>query len=179
MTKYVALLRGINVGPAKRIAMAGLRDLFAELGFTDIRTYLQSGNIVFSAPDRTPDVLANQIETAIERELRLAVACLVRTSDELRSVIGGNPFRGKITDGSKMMVLFLSKAPTGKLRAVHDPSKLSPDEIRLRERVIYQWCPEGLLAAPDVSAFVMKHWKVAVTVRNWNTVQKLAELLAG
>ncbi|MFC5996762.1 hypothetical protein ACFQE5_21375 [Pseudonocardia hispaniensis] len=61
--------------------------------------------------------------------------------------------------------------------AEHDPTALDPQRIRLGDRVIYQWCPDGILQAPDVSAFVMKHWNLVVTGRNWNTVTKLAALL--
>ena len=82
-------------------------------------------------------------------------------------------------NGSRMMALFLSAAPDPEAAAAHDPVALDPDRVRVGDRVIYQWCPDGVLKAPDVSAFVMKHWKVTVTGRNWNTVTKLADMLSG
>ncbi|HEV2088220.1 MAG TPA: DUF1697 domain-containing protein [Cryptosporangiaceae bacterium] len=176
MGRYVALLRGINVGRNKRVAMADLRALLGGLGYTDVRTLLQSGNAVFGATGK-PDAVARQIEKAIQDELGLDVRCLVRTDDELRAVVDGNPFGDVATDGTKLQALFLSAPPDPKLLRAHDPTALAPDEIRLGDRVIYQWCPDGFLAAPPVGTFAEKHLGVTVTARNWNTVGKLATML--
>jgi uncharacterized protein (DUF1697 family) len=94
-------------------------------------------------------------------------------------VIEGNPLGDLATNGSKLMALFLSTAPDPKLVKAHDPRSLAPDEIRLGDRVIYQWCPDGVLAAPPAGAFAEKHLGVTVTGRNWNTVTKLGALLDG
>jgi len=158
--------------------MADLRQLLAGLGYTEVATLLQSGNAVFTSPGAEPAELAGAIEQAISAELGLSVRCLVRTRDELHAVIAGNPLGDVATNGSRMMALFLSDAPEKKLLAAHDPTTLAPGEIRLGDRVIYQWCPDGVLAAPAASAFVEKHLKVAVTARNWNTVTKLGALLS-
>ena len=93
------------------------------------------------------------------------------------AVLARNPFQTGATDGSKMLVLFLSEQPDPKLLEAHNPTKLAPEQIRVGERVIYQWCPDGILAAPKVSAFVEKHLKVAVTARNWNTATRLSVLM--
>lgn len=159
--------------------MANLRDLLSGLGYTDIRTHLQSGNAVFAAPDAQPQQLAAQIEVEIEGQLGFAVRCLIRTARELRAVIQGNPLTGVGSDGSRMMALFLAQAPDPALLAVHDPTRLAPEHIGVGDGVIYQWCPDGVLAAPAVSQFVEKHLGVAVTGRNWNTVTKLSALLDG
>ena len=82
-----------------------------------------------------------------------------------------------IPSGSKLLVVFLSESPDPTLMAEHDPVELAPDRIRLGDRVIYQWCPDGILASPPVGGFVEKHWSVTTTGRNWNTVTKLATLL--
>lgn len=177
MPGYAALLRGINVGRNKRVAMADLRDLLTGLGWTDVRTYLQSGNAVFTTPTAPAEQLAATLERAIHADLGLTVRCLVRSRDELRAVVDGNPLAAVATDGSKLLALLLSAAPDPQLLAAHDPTVLGPDHIRLGERVIYQWCPDGVLAAPPVSGFVEKHLSVAVTARNWNTVTKLVALL--
>ncbi len=173
------LLRGINVGGNKRIAMADLRALLCGLGYTDVATLLQSGNAVFTSAATEPQKLAGQIEDGIATELGMTVRCLVRGSDELRAVIDGNPLGGVATDGSRLMALFLSAQPDPQLLAAHDPRELAPEQVRLGDRVIYQWCPDGILAAPPVMAFVEKQLKVTVTGRNWNTVTKLAALLDG
>ncbi|HEX4216881.1 MAG TPA: DUF1697 domain-containing protein [Acidimicrobiales bacterium] len=177
MARYAALLRGINVGPNKRIAMADLRALLAGLGFTDVETLLQSGNAVFAARKAEPDRLARRIEQAIDAQLGLDVRCLVRDSDELDGVIEGNPLGEVATNGSKLVAHFLSGTPDPKLVEAHDPRSLAPEEIRLGDRVIYQWCPDGILAAPAAGGFAEKYLDVTATARNWNTVTKLGALL--
>ena len=179
MATFVALLRGINVGANKRIAMADLRELLTSLGFTDVRTLLQSGNAVFTARAARPEKLAERIEEAIDDQFGLDVRCLVRSRDDLRATIEGNPLGDVATDGSKLMALFLSAAPDPKLVKAHDPRSLAPDEIRMGDRVIYQWCPKGVLAAPPASGFAEKYLGVTVTGRNWNTVTKLGALMEG
>jgi uncharacterized protein (DUF1697 family) len=177
MARYVALLRGINVGKNKRLAMADLRELLAGLGYTDVATHLNSGNAVFTYRATKPEKLAVQIEKAITEMARMSVRCLVRSSDELRAVIDAHPLEAKATDGSKMMALFLSEAPDATLLAEYDPISLDPDNVRMGDRVIYQWCQNGILESPQVGGFVEKNLKVTVTRRNWNTVTKLSDLL--
>jgi uncharacterized protein (DUF1697 family) len=177
MARFTALLRGINVGSNKRIAMADLRQLLTGLGFTDVRTLLQSGNAVFTTRKADPKKLAQRIEDAIADQLELDVRCLVLSSDELRTVIEGNPLGDVATSGSKLMAVFLSEAPDPKLLKAHDPRSLAPEEIRLGDRVIYQWCPDGVLAAPPAGGFAEKYLDVTVTARNWNTVTKLGVML--
>lgn len=177
MPRYVALLRGINVGRNKRVAMADLRRLLDGLGYTEVRTLLQSGNAVFTTAASKPERLARLIEQAIEAELGLDVKCLVRTGEDMLAVANGNPLGEVATDGAKLLALFLSETPDAALLAAHDPTQLAPKEIRLGDRVIYQWCPDGVLAAPPAGSFAEKHLKVTVTGRNWNTVTKLAALL--
>lgn len=174
MTRYVALLRGINVGTAKRVAMADLRALLADLGLTDVHTLLNSGNAVFTADDGEH---ATAITAAIAERMGLDVRCVVRTGDELRAVIDRHPLADIADNGSRMMAFFLSAAPDPALLAAHDPVALDPEHTRLGDQVIYQWCPGGLLSAPPVGTFAEKRLGVAVTGRNWNTVTKLAGLL--
>jgi len=177
LPRFAVLLRGINVGANKRVAMADLRRLLSGLGFTDVGTLLQSGNAVFSGRRAKPEVLAGRVQAAIRDELGLQVACIVRSQEEIEAVIAGNPLGKVATSGSKLLVVFLSESPDPTLMAEHDPVELAPDRIRLGDRVIYQWCPDGILASPPVGGFVEKHWSVTTTGRNWNTVTKLATLL--
>jgi uncharacterized protein (DUF1697 family) len=175
--RYVALLRGINVGKAKRVAMADLRALLGDLGYTDVRTVLNSGNVVLTGDDAAPDAHAARIEAAIAERLGLDVRTVVLTGDELRAMVEGHPFADVATNGSRMMANILSARPDPALLAEHDPTALDPENSRLGERVIYQWCPDGVLAAPPVGGIAEKYLGVAVTARNWNTLTKLAELL--
>ncbi|MGI9000360.1 MAG: DUF1697 domain-containing protein [Pseudonocardia sp.] len=177
MPRYVVLLRGINVGRAKRVAMADLRELLCGLGYTGVRTHLQSGNAVVTGDEADPAEHAARIRTTIADRLSLDVRCLVRTADELRAVIDGHPLAAVAGDGSKMMALFLSAAPDPTLLAAHDPIELDPDNARFGDRVIYQWCPDGVLAAPPISTFVERNLRQDVTGRDWNTVTKLATFL--
>jgi len=174
--RYVVLLRGINVGGNKKIAMADLRELLSRLEYADVRTHLQSGNAVLSSPSG-PAETASRIETGLLEELGISVRCLVRTGDELRAVIDGNPLAGVATNGSRYLAVFISEQPDPGLLAGHDPAGLAPGEIHLGERVIYQWCPEGIMAAPPLAAYVEKHLGVVATARNWNTVTRLQALL--
>ena len=157
--------------------MADLRELLSGLGYGDVRTHLNSGNAVFTSRTGNPLKLAREIEKGIKDTLRLSVRCQVWSGDELRAVLAGNPFQKSATDGSKMLVLFLSEQPDPTLLEAHDPTHLAREQIRVADRAIYQWCPDGFLAAPNVGAFAEKHLKVAVTARNWNTVTRLGVLL--
>ncbi|HEX3782402.1 MAG TPA: DUF1697 domain-containing protein [Pseudonocardiaceae bacterium] len=177
MARYAVLLRGINVGGHAKIPMADLRELLAGLGHTEVRTLLQSGNAVFTAAKGAPERLAARIEKAADEAWELNVRCLIRTAAELDAVIDAHPLAEVATNGSRMMALFLSANPDPKLLAAHDPVTLAPEQVRVGDRVIYQWCPDGVMAAPPVGPFVERHLKVAVTARNWNTVTKLAVLL--
>ncbi|MEP6463758.1 MAG: DUF1697 domain-containing protein [Frankiaceae bacterium] len=177
MGRYVALLQGVNVGGNKKVAMADLRLLLAGLGYTEVGTLLNSGNAVLTAGRGTPQALAADIERGLHTNLGLHVRCVVRSRADLAAVIDGHPLRDVATDGSKMFALFLSDPPAAERLAAADPRQLAPEHIRIGDGVIYQWCPAGLLASPDVRAYVEKRWKVAVTGRNWNTVGKLAALL--
>jgi uncharacterized protein (DUF1697 family) len=175
--RYVALLRGINVGRAKRVAMADLRELLGELGYTDVRTHLNSGNVVLTGDEAAAAEHGGRIAAAITDRLGLDVRCVVLTNDELCAIVDGHPFADVATDGSRMMAHVLAEAPDPALLAEYDPIALDPDNSRLGERVIYQWCPDGVLAAPPVGGFAQKHLGIPVTARNWNTMTKLAQLI--
>lgn len=176
MTRYAVLLKGINVGGHKKIAMADLRDLLGRLGFGEVSTYLQSGNAVLTSDD-PPEQVAAKIEAGIADAFGMQVRALVRTGPQLAAVRAAHPFEAIADNGSRMFALFLSEAPDPALLTAHDPRRLAPGEIELGDRVIYHWCPHGALEAPNVSAWTERHLRVTVTARNWNTVTKLAQIL--
>jgi uncharacterized protein (DUF1697 family) len=177
MARYVVLLRGINVGRAKRVAMADLRALLGDLGYTEVRTHLNSGNVVLNGDDADPAEHESRIEAGIADRLGLDVRCVVLTADELRAIVDAHPLPDIASNGSRMMVHVLAAAPDPALLAEHDSIVLDRRNARLGPRVIYQWCPDGVLAAPPVGGFAEKHLGVAVTARNWNTISRLAEFL--
>ncbi|WP_232660383.1 DUF1697 domain-containing protein [Pseudonocardia sp. TRM90224] len=177
MPRYAVLLRGINVGKAKRIAMADLRELLTDLGYTAVRTHLNSGNAVVTGPEADPAEQAARIEAAIEAKAGFSSRTVVLTAEHVGEIVAAHPFTEVADNGSRMMVHVLAAPPDPALVAEHDPVALDPEWTRRGDRVFYQWCPDGLLEAPPVGGYAEKHLGVAVTTRNWNTMSKLAELL--
>ncbi|WP_455358311.1 DUF1697 domain-containing protein [Streptomyces sp. SYSU K21746] len=181
MTTYVALLRGINVGGYKKVPMAELRTVLGELGHRDVRTYLQSGNAVFSSPSDDPDALAAGLEKAIEARFGFGVSCLVREGAYIRAVADACPFPADTLEGKQLHATFLSAQAGPERFASLDPAAFLPEEFRLGDRVIYLHTPGGLgrskLAEALARPALLKG--IDATTRNWNTVVKLVELSAG
>jgi uncharacterized protein (DUF1697 family) len=177
VTRYAVLLRGINLGRAKRVAMADLRAMLEDLGYTAVRTHLNSGNVVLTGEDADPAEHAARIEATIQERLGMDVRCAVLAGDELRAIVDGHPFAGVADNGSRMMAFVYVRPVNPKLVAGHPPVPEDPELARVGDRAVYQWCPDGLMAAPDVSPYVKEHLRTDVTARNWNTLTKLLELL--
>jgi uncharacterized protein (DUF1697 family) len=175
--RYVALLRGINIGSRKRVAMADLRALLGDLGHTDVATYVQSGNAVFTGKQGDPAKLARQIERRIVRDLGVEAPVVVRTRDELAAVVDANPFPERTAEPKKLNVSFLSGEPDLKRLDEVGPEEYEPDEFALGDRVIYLWLPNGFQGAKLHDAFWQRaKLGVHATARNWNTVTKLLDL---
>ena len=178
-TRQVALLRGINVGRNKRIAMADLRAMVSGLGYTEVSTHLQSGNVLLSADD-PPDRVAHAIQAVIATETAFEVSVLVRTHEEMDSVVADSPLTDIVTDPTRLLVAFLSIPPE---RSWLDPAGLAGVDANLLGfgvRELYIWCPDGILASPIPDALAkVKHPGLVATSRNWRTVSKLRELLHG
>ena len=172
---HVALLRGINVGTAKRVAMADLRDLMTGLGYSDVRTLLNSGNVVFTSSRRAGDP-GRRIEKEIEKRLGLTSRVTVLTAAELDVAVRGNSLLKVATHPSRLMV--------GALATRDDRSRLEPltrkrwglERLALGERVCYLWCPDGILKSPLMKE-VGRAVGDAITARNWSTIQKLQGLV--
>ena len=176
MPTHVALLRGINVGKAKRVAMADLRDVVAGLGYGDVTTLLNSGNVVFSAPGVKATEAAQRIEKGLVAKLRIESRVTVLTAKEMRAAIDDNPFAAIATEPSRFLVAVPStKSDLEKLRP-HVAKDWSPECFALGSRVAYMWCPGGILES-GVNVIVSKTLRDAVTVRNWATMSKLQALM--
>lgn len=176
--KYAALLRGINVGGAKKVPMAELREVLTELGLTGVQTYLQSGNAVFTSPEKDPAALARELERAIEARFGFRVACLVVDGQYLRAVAEACPFPAAELEGKQLHATFLSAQPgEERFTSIDGPSFL-PEEYRIGDRVVYLYAPDGLGRSKLGEALhkpsVFKG--IDATSRNWNTVVKLVEL---
>jgi uncharacterized protein (DUF1697 family) len=175
--RYAVLLRGINVGRAKRVAMADLRSLLEDSGYTAVRTHLNSGNVVLTGEDAEPAEHAERIENALRERLGMDVRCAVLTAEELRAVVDGHPFDGIADNGSRMMVHVYVRPIDPARVAGHPPVPQDPERARVGDHAVYHWCPDGLMAAPDIGPYVKQHLRTDVTARNWNTITKLAELI--
>jgi uncharacterized protein (DUF1697 family) len=178
MPRLVALLRGINLARTRRVAMADLRALLAAAGYADVRTHLQSGNVIVST-DRAPDEAARDLEARIAERFGFDVDVLVRTAEELADVVAANPLGEVATDGSRHFVAFLSGEPDAAAVAEIAARDFGSERFTARGREIYVWCPEGLRDCGVMKAIGDRRLAVATaTVRNWNTVTKLLELAA-
>jgi len=170
MATQIALLRGINVGKTKRLAMADLRALLEELGFTDVRTYVQSGNVVFAGPKAGA---AKKIEAGIAERFGFDVPVIVRTEAELAAVVEANPLKAVADDDAKHLVSFLSKkVPAATLDDV-DREAFAPEEFVLAGTELYLWCPGGVHKSKLAKKLSDRKLGAIATARNWRTVEKL------
>jgi uncharacterized protein (DUF1697 family) len=176
VARYVALLRGINVGKAKRVPMPGLRTALEGAGYTDVRTLLVSGNVVLTPPDEGgPDAIAEDVSRVVRQGWGHDVRVIVRTAEEIAGVVRGCPVP-EPENGSRFMVAFLSHAPAAGALKPPDADAIGDDGWWARDREVYVWCPKGLLDSPAMAYLTALDLGVDVTVRNWNTVVKLAAL---
>lgn len=176
METYVALLRGINVGRAKRVGMADLRGVFESLGYGDVKTVLQSGNVVFSTPAPLARTANLRAEAALKEQTGVPAPMLLVSAADFVAVAKDNPLLDIATDPSRLLVTFLAEPPDASRIELPDAATLAPEVIRLGSRALYQWCPDGLLASRVPTAF-WKQFGATVTTRNWRTVARLVELL--
>lgn len=177
MTGYAALLRGINVGGRQKIAMADLRELLGSLGYSDVTTYLQSGNAVFTSPRDDLPELAGEIEGRIERDLGLRVTVLLRTGPQLAAVVDANPYPAAAINPKTLHVGFLSAPVDPERLAGIDRSVFSPDEFVPGDRVLYLHYPHGAGRTKLAGTVLERRLGVRITARNWNTVITLLDLL--
>lgn len=177
MPSYVALLRGINVGRNRRVAMADLRGWLTDLGYDGVRTHLQSGNAVFSSRKRR-DSVRREIEARLVGETGFPIDVVVRTAEELREVVDADPLGEVATDPSRYLVSFLA-APLDRAGLPDlDPAAYQPERLHVGKQEIYFWCPGGVLGSAVLPAFTHQATGVS-TVRNWKTVTRLLELSGG
>ncbi len=169
MTRVAVLLRGVNVGGHNRIAMAAFRTLLQGLGCEDVKTYLQSGNAVVTAPAKG---LAAKVERALHDELALDVAVVTRTGAELDAVVAANPYD---PDPKLLHAVFLGDRLDP---AVVDPEALLPDRVELGDRVLYVRYAESSHDTRASKLLSSKRFPVVATARNWRTVLALQELAA-
>lgn len=180
---YVALLAAVNVGKRK-VPMADLRALLADLGYRDVRTYLASGNAVFSTADHDhdahdPAAIAARISAALASNFGFDVPCLVRTGEYLSAVIAACPFPADTLEGKQLHAIFYSTDVTADRYADIDQAVFLPEQFRLGEQVMYLYAPGGLGRSELAAALAKPAGRlrgILATGRNWNTVKALAEM---
>lgn len=173
--RYVALLRGINVGGNKKVPMADLKKMLEKMGYTNVKTLLNSGNAMFDAAGTTEKKLRDEIENGIEKVFGFGAHTIIRPISEIEKLIKSDPFKGiKVTEATRLYVTFLSDKPTSKLKIPYE----SPDKLFKILRVDDHHICSVLTVTDtknttDVMGILEKEYGKNVTTRNWNTVQKM------
>ena len=177
MNRYVALLRGINVGRAKRVAMADLRGMMGTLGHANVRTVLNSGNAVFDAQGGTAVSHASRMQAAFAEAFGFSSQIVVKTAAEFASAIADNPLLGTATDPSRLLLAFTQEKSTLPGLAGLAKTDWSPDAFALGKHAAYLWCADGVLES-RLAKDAGRQLGELGTTRNWATVQKIGQLLA-
>jgi uncharacterized protein (DUF1697 family) len=177
MKTWIALLRAINVGGHRKIAMSDLRDLLVELGFGDVKTVLQTGNLIFSDNSLSAAALEGHLETEAEKRLGLGTEFFVRSIQQWNRVIADNPFPAEAEeDPSRLIVQFLKKAPAGGGLAALREAIRGPEIFQNVGRQLYVVYPNGVGRSRLTGKLIERKLDVVGTGRNWNTVLKIGRL---
>ena len=175
--RFVALFRGINVGKAKRIAMADLRTLLGKLGYRDVRTLLNSGNAVFSGDDGPALKHAERIRAAVKTRLGVDALVIVKSQKDVAGIMGGNKLRDVADDDSRLLVAVTHDARA--LAAVAKLAKLAwgAERIHVGKHAAYVWCAGGILESKALTT-LLKELEGTGTTRNWATLGKIHALMS-
>jgi uncharacterized protein (DUF1697 family) len=175
MNTYIALFRGINVGGKNTIKMKELVHLLEGLGLTSVRTYIQSGNVIFESEDDVQD-LALKINPAIQQYFGFAPHVLVLDQSEFQKAIAGNPFSEAVSSPSSLHLGFLARPPEHPNLEELDRLKSESEQYHLTDRVFYLYAPEGI-GRSKLAEKSEKLLGVPMTDRNWNTIMKIHKLI--
>lgn len=176
--KKIAILRGINVSGQKKIKMADLKALFEGLGFTDVVTYIQSGNVIFNSEVADEPELIKIIEQAITNQYGFDVPVLIRTHENISQIITACPF-GEVdlaVAGTKVLLTMLAEIPNEENIQKLMTYVKSPEELVVKNKNVYVHCPNGYGRSKLSNVFIENKLKVQATTRNWKTIHKLKEL---
>jgi len=176
-TPYVALLRGINVGGKHIVPMKQLAEIFAAAKCDNVRTYIQSGNVVFTAPPKVVKNLPVLLSERIEERFGFSVPVVLRSRKELTAIALSNPFVISRLPQPTLHVYFLADMPTADAVKALDPQRSAPDAFHVSGREIYLHMPNGMGRTKLTSAYFDSRLKTVCTARNWNTVLTLLEMM--
>jgi uncharacterized protein (DUF1697 family) len=178
MARYVALLRGINIGPRNRIAMPALREALEEAGFEDVQTYVQSGNVVLSSR-ASADAVGTKVRQAIADGFGLDIEVVVRSGADLNRIAKANPLKRVATNPKRYQVTFLeSKLPAAKVRELEEVAAHG-EQVVARGKEVYAWTPDGIARSKLWAKLGGTGLGVTATSRNWTTVEALRDLAGG
>lgn len=179
MTKFISLLRGINVSGHKKIKMTDLKELFEKLGHGDVTTYIQSGNVIFSSNEQI-ELIKDNIEKAIEKNYAFSVKVLVKPAADFPNILEKMPFKNVTVekDGSKILVTFLSEKPTAPDIEIFKEKALPSEKLIFADQLFYLHCPDGYGKTKLSNEYIERKLKTSATTRNLKTVAKLCELSA-
>ena len=175
----IALLRGINVGGKNRLPMKDLAAMFVDAGCDGVRTYIQSGNIVFGADPTLAEDVPSLISASILDRFGYQVPVVARRARDLEAIVQANPFVGAGAETDRLHVVFLAELPDGEHLEALGPDRSPPDEFVVRCREIYLHCPNGLARSKLTNSYFDSRRSTTSTMRNWKTMRKLLELAAG
>jgi uncharacterized protein (DUF1697 family) len=176
MTRYALLLRGVNVGTKNSLPMAELRKMLEKVGCTDVKTYVQSGNAVFATKLGRAGLM-KAAEHALEAYMGRPIATTLRTLQEMKLIVDGNPFGKVATTPAYLCVTFLSRAPSKSEVSPLQAQDWKPELFKIAGSEIYTWHPNGQGRSPLAAALGKLPFRGAITTRNWSTVLKLLEML--
>jgi len=177
--RYVALLRGINVGGHHKLPMRDLAAMFAAAGCEDVRTYIQSGNVLFRALPELADGLPTRITAEIAASHGFQIPVVMRTASDFERIVRDNPFLATGADPAKLHVGFLAAAPEPTRLAQLDPDRSPPDAFEVRKGEVYLHFPAGVARSKLDNAYFDRTLNTVCTIRNWRTVCKLHEMASG
>ena len=174
---YIALLRGINIGPHKRIKMADLRRAFKAWGFSNIRTLLATGNVLFESDETDTMVLQQTIEVGLTETFGFDVPVIIRTLEEMQALADSDPFRGiEVTPDTRLYITFLAEEPDSDLPVPYESPTKNYQILAVSEREVCSVLTlTDTMRSPDAMNILEKEFGKNITTRNWNTVLKLLE----
>jgi uncharacterized protein (DUF1697 family) len=176
MNRFIALLRGINVSSQKQIKMPDLKKLFEDAGFTNVQTYIQSGNVIFDSLNSDIDSLKTKIEKKIKEKYKFEVEVFIRTNLEIKNILNRNTFIKMKKDTVRLYVTFLSEKPASSNISKLNETNYSPEEFIIDGNVIYLYFPNGYGKAKLNNNFFENKLKFPATTRNWKTINALFNL---
>lgn len=177
MTTYISILRGINVSGHKMIKMEALRQMFEGLGFKNVQTYIQSGNVIFQHKTTETQKLENKISKKVIEQFYFEIPVIVIVIEEFKEIVKNNPFiRDQSKDAAYLHVTFLSALPEKNNIEKIVEGKYNADELSILDKAIYLYCPNGYGNSKLTNRFLENKLKVLATTRNWKTTNELLRM---